>query len=393
MNRVTLVRAGIIGAAPHRYIDVFLDERVSEFEYFYFDTEEEGFKWLMYLYNQDQSIRGNLYGRRFLISAFFRKYLTSIKTFDELISLIPSAMMYTITNKLTRGDLLIVGDNDFDTSFILASVLCSLGIPYVLTFKETRFIKNDLFEKLALEGAQLVVVPHSGYLNFIKKKHNLDISNKAIFADVDWRSKYVYEKYLKGSDFAKLSKIDGKKHICILTGRAVWDENESRSRGRYYYLDIIKKLVKAGFVVHLRTKYIIKSLDDPIFTPANPYYDLAKSYSKNFIIEDPINLNSVEGYFELMKYDYGLLSSGSPFPENFLEFEQYNIPNRYYEYKMAGVIPICPKGSLKYMEENIPDVIFFNEPSEIIEKSKHMVNVQPKEFYVDLIRGILNAYL
>lgn len=393
MDNIVITRAGIIGAAPHRFLDVLAHPKVKEFKFFYFDNEEENFKTLYNLYEKHKDeLHGKLVGRKFSWPSFYNRYITSIKSLDELISLIPSAMLRTITAELTKSDILIIGDNDFDSSFGLASICCALGIPYVLTFKETRMRQNDVLERLAIEGAKKIVVPHEGYIDFIRKKHGIDITKKAIFADVDWRGKFVYEKYLKDKNIEKLSEKDGRPHICILSMRTVWDKNESRSPGRYYYLDIIEKLVKEGFVVHLRTKYIIKSLDEPIFTQNNPYFELARKFPKNFFIEPPIDLSEPEGYYELAKYDYGLVTSGAAKDPDFLEFEQHNVPNRYYEYQMARVIPIAPKGNLKYMERNAVDTIFFESPTEILKvnsKNEEIKSV-PKKFYLNLIDSIIN---
>jgi len=91
----------------------------------------------------------------------------------------------------------------------------------------------------------------------------------------------------------------------------------------------------------------------------------------------------------LMRYDLGLLTSGKVEDEIFMEFEKYNIPNRYYEYKHAGVVPIAPKGVLKYMEENCEDVIFFEEPTEIYEKI-HEVEYLRIQFYRNLVDKVIS---
>jgi hypothetical protein len=314
-----------------------------------------------------------------------------IRNTKDLINVIPSEMLRIITHELTKTDILIIGDNDFDYSFFLAGICSLLQIPFVLTFKETRYRENDLIEKLAIEGAMKVVIPHKGYIEFFKKKHNIDISKKAVFADVDWRSRFVYEQYIRSKKVQKLSQKDNRIHVCILASRAIWDKNETRSQGRYYYLDIIEDLLKASFVVHLHTKAIIKSLDEPVVIKDNPYTMLAKKYRGQFLIEKPIDLRFPEGYYELMKYDLGLLTSGKRGDPFFMEFEQYNIPNRYYEYKMAGVIPIAPKGILKYMEEEFDDVLFFEKPEDIYSHPLLNRKSENTRFYKDLISEILDS--
>lgn len=389
MDNIFVTRVGIIGAAPHRYLDLLSHPKVRSVHYFYFD-EEENYQALLETYSiHSTSLAAKLSGRKFRWFSFFTKYTQSVKDLETFLALMPNEMLRVITQEFTKADILMIGDNDYDCSFGLAAVCSILGIPYVLTFKETRFRKNDLLERLAIEGATKIVVPHMGYVDFLKKKHETDISKKVIFADVDWRSRFIFDRYIRNKHVQRLSERDGRLHICILSSRTIWDPKETRSKGRYYYVDIIEKLLKAGFVVHLHTKAIIKSLDEPVFVRDNPYMRLEKKFPGRFFIEKPIDLRRPEGYYELMKYDLGLLTSGKVEDEIFMEFEQYNIPNRYYEYKNAGVIPIAPKGVLKYMEENYEDVIFFEDPREIYEKISGIEYLRI-QFYRNLVDKIIS---
>lgn len=390
MDNIVVTRVGIIGAAPHRYLDLLLHPKVKSVRYFYFDNEEKNYQALLETYSLHKTdSTANFSGRKFRWYSFFTKYIQLVKKLDMLLSLIPNEMLRIIAQEFTKADILMIGDNDYDCSIGLAAVCAILGIPYVLTFKETRFRKDDVLEKWALEGATKIVVPHRGYVDFIKKKHGIDISKRVIFADVDWRSKFIFDKYIRNKQVQKLSERDGRLHVCILASRTIWDPKETRSKGRYYYVDIIEKLLKSGFVVHLHTNAIIKSLDEPIFVRDNPYTHLEKRFPGKFLIEKPIDLKRPEGYYELMRYDLGLLTSGKVEDEIFMEFEKYNIPNRYYEYKHAGVVPIAPKGVLKYMEENCEDVIFFEEPTEIYEKI-HEVEYLRIQFYRNLVDKVIS---
>lgn len=392
MNDIIITRVGIIGAAPHKYLDLFLHPKVKKVHYFYFDNEEENYKALAEIYSRHRlELNTDFSGRKFRWFSFFTKYAQSIKDLETFFSLIPNEMLRVITQEFTKSDILIIGDNDYDGSFALASICSLLGIPYVLTFKETRFRQNDILERLAIEGATKIVVPHQGYIDLLKEKHGINISKKAIFADVDWRSRFIFDKYICGKQVQKLSEKDGRFHVCILSSRAIWDPKETRSSGRYYYVEIIEKLLKAGFIVHLHTRIIIKSLDEPILARENPYTRLEKQYPNRFFIEEHIDLRKPEGYYELMKYDLGLLTSGKIEDSTFMEFEQYNIPNRYYEYKHAGLIPIAPAGVLKYLEKNSEDTIFFNDPLEIYEKLPKIDGLRIT-FHENLIKKIINNF-
>jgi hypothetical protein len=332
---------------------------------------------------------GKFHGRRFFWDAFFFRYGANPKLIFELPNLLPSEMLRIICEEFEKSDILWVGDNDFDGSFGLATVLSMLGIPYILSLKETRMYYSE-FERTAIEKAIKVIVPHEGYVELFKQKYGIDLSAKTIYADIDWRSKVVYDKLSKVK-VKKISEYDGRLHICILSDRAIWDKNETRSQGRYYYVDIIKDLLKAGFVVHLHTKTLIKSLNEPVFYENNPYFELTKLFQNSFFIEKPINLLRPEGYLELMKYDLGLLTSGATTDPEFMKFEQYNIPNRYYEYQMAGVVPIAPKGVLKYMEKTCDDVIFFEKPEDIFSQINKIGPVKPKNFFSEIVDIIIES--
>jgi hypothetical protein len=383
-------RVGIIGTAPHRFLDIAFVEDIALLKYFYFTGDRDAFQILQQLFSEDRVIKNKISGRRFYWDVFFNRYGYSLGVSKKLIDALPTEMLRVIIHEISKADLIWVGDNDFDSSFGFAVILGLLGIPYVLTFKETRIYPND-FERFALDNAIRIIVPHEWYVELFKKKYGVDYSKKLLYGDIDWRSKYVYEIISK-KNVQKLSEIDGKIHVCILSGRAIWDKNESRSRGRYYYVDIIKELLQAGFSVHLHTKFLIKSVNEPVFTQNNPYYDLKKQYPESFFIEKPINLLRPEGYLELRKYDLGLLTSGAAQEDKeFMEFEQYNIPNRYYEYQMAGVVPIAPRGTLKYMENNCDDVLFFDKAYEIFENITKYSKIVPKNFFCELLKVVTST--
>ncbi|MGC9772391.1 hypothetical protein QQE94_08600 [Fervidobacterium pennivorans subsp. shakshaketiis] len=385
-------RVGIIGTAPHRFLDITLVSEVENLRYFHFSSDNEAFQALLDVGLAWDDFTRKFSGRRFSWDTFYRNYASYLRPEKKLIDLLPTEMLRVVTHEISKSDMVWVGDNDFDSSFVFATLLGILGIPYVLTFKETRIYPNE-FEFFALENAERIIVPHDGYLELLRKKYNKDFSEKIEYADVDWRSKVVYD-FLEKQKVRKLSEMDNKIHVCILSGRVIWDKNETRSRGRYYYVDIIEELLKAGFTVHLHTKALIKSVNEPIFEKDNPYFKLKQRYQNSFFIEQPINLLKPEGYLELMKYDLGLLTSGAATEDpEFMEFEQYNIPNRYYEYLMAGVIPIAPEGTLKYMEKNYNNVIFFKHCKEIRDKLRNTcISTVPEKFFCDLIKVVVSSY-
>ena len=139
---------------------------------------------------------------------------------------------------------------------------------------------------------------------------------------------------------------------------------------------------------------IIESLDNPVYYEPNPYTELMRKFQGNFLIERPIDLNDVENYKLLMRYDLGLLNSGIGGKDEFNEFEKINVPNRFYEYLHAGVVPISPKGMLQYMESKFSDqVLFFKDVSEL----RSLLNTidegsnKPKNFFADFLQTLLDT--
>ncbi|MDD5014031.1 MAG: hypothetical protein PHW73_02870 [Atribacterota bacterium] len=239
---------------------------------------------------------------------------------------------YRIKKHFKNIDFIFIGDNDSDGSNYLTIYLrkiLNINIPIIRSYKETRFIRNWYEEQMLLLSNKLIL-PHSGYISFFKDLYNIDLKSVS-FADLDWRySKLI--NYIKSKDVQKLSSIDGRSHVCILTGRVNWDPSETRSGKRYFYLPLIKELVSREIVVHLHTFRIIKKIDEPIESKNNPYNELAES-SKYFYIESPLDLNSrIDDYFILKRYDAGILhnSTGDCF-SSIEKFQQINIPNRLYE--------------------------------------------------------------
>jgi len=83
-----------------------------------------------------------------------------------------------------------------------------LGLDYVLSLKETRFVPYG-FELVGSKAFKVVILPHDGYIDFFKKKYSINLEKKAVFADIDWRSKFVYD-FLSNSKVEKLSERMGK---------------------------------------------------------------------------------------------------------------------------------------------------------------------------------------
>ena len=257
---------------------------------------------------------------------------------------------------LLKYDFVWIGDNDFDGSNLLVEKTKSFfKKPVYRSYKETRF-RESKTEKDMLVYSDKLVFPHEEYLNFFSELYQLDLSNKTYSADLDWRYSKTVE-WVKNLEVKKLSYFDNTPHVVILTAVAIWDPSEKRSGNRYYYLDIINDLIKIGAKVHLHTFKIIKNRESKPVDENNPYLELAKT--GKLIIEQPLNLYAGSKDYSLLKrYDAGILHpkiyeelKQTNYP--LYKFQQINIPNRFYEYEIADVVPLLEKNSANYMEQLI----------------------------------------
>jgi len=355
-----ILRLGGINTSASRLLDLIEDERVESLNIFY-DLNEN--KYI------DNFIKiANIFGLENILykkvklfpmnysSLLFRGCRKILKIthctppFFKYLN-ISKSINYVIKN----SNLIWVGDNDFDGSNFLIILLNSIlqgNIPIIRSYKETRF-KYKWEEKEMLNLSNKLIFPNYEYIKFFRDLYNSQMKSVS-FADIDWRySKLI--QYVKSKKVKKISSIDREPHICILTGRAIWDPTESRSGKRYYYLPMIKNLINEKIHIHLHAFQIIKKCEEPILEKNNPYYNLAKK-SPYFHIEEPLNLDGrINDYFILKRYDFGILHNITTNSEsnNISRFEEINIPNRLYEYQIADVIPIIKEEISKATEQVI----------------------------------------
>ncbi len=268
-------------------------------------------------------------------------------------------------------DFIWVGDNDFDGSNLLFYLFHKnlKNKPFIRSYKETRFIRNRL-EKYMLENSNALILPDNGYLDFFKRLYSIELQNVHI-ADLDWRYSKLAD-FVKGIDVQKLSSIDGKPHVCILTGRALSDPSEERSGFRYYFVPIVRELVKRGIYVHLHALSVI-----PSQKYGNVYEQIARE-SQFFKIEKALELTAYSGDYQILKrYDAGILHNPVPLSARSLyEFQKINIPNRLYEYQMADVVPVSQRNVLPTVEKVIAQTnfgIIYDDYDDLSEKLKELI--------------------
>jgi len=305
--------------------------------------------------------------------------------------------------KIYSPDFIWSGSNDFDGSNFITWYLKEIygsNILLIRSYKEHR-CRFVLDEKKALELSDALILTSSRNVETLEQIYSINLKNKTLIADEDWRSSYVIN-YVKSTPVSKISSIDGCPHVVILTGVATYGVNDYRRGSRYNYLKIIRELIKNNVYVHLHAKNIIESTGkSKVSVNNNPYYELAKK-SEFFKIEEPLNLDyRLEDYFILKRYDAGILHNyveGEPITS----FTKINIPNRLYDYQLSDVLPIVISGNMLDVEDIIKDTKFgiiasdYNEVAEKLKeivKGKRNINFYGKlPCFNDFVEVLLKAY-
>ena len=248
----------------------------------------------------------------------------------------------------TTNVLCSYGDYDYSD---LACLIFGNAIkaPIVRSYKETR-PEYNYTEYKAFKRAETIVLYDIELKKFLEKKYGASFFNgKKVLLGYDENAlpacvldKIQYKE--------KLSTKDHQVHIAILTFRVDSAPGRSRDQGRYYYIDVIKKLMDAGLIVHL---HCAQYNDD---NGVNRYKELAEQNPGKFFMEKPLEMkhsSTTEEWVEsceiLSQYDIGLLHN---IVENSTvsEFDRINIPHRFFAYEAAHVLPVIEKGSNVVLE-------------------------------------------
>jgi len=356
-----ILRMGYPGFPTSKFLDLLEMKEVEKVTSVIFKDEKEAF--------DDLYKTAAFFGKKELVNKKFEFKLLEKNLIDKVIYRLDRKFdkdfflnfVYKFKKIGRDYDFIWVGDNDFDGSNLIVKKLKKyMKLPIYRSYKETRFSYSKS-EKNMLEKSDKLILPHELYINFFSELYDLDIKDKTVFADLDWRySKTI--SWVKNLEVKKLSYFDNVPHVCILTGVAIWDPSEKRSGNRYYFIDTINDLIKIGAIVHLHTFKIVKNRESNLVDKNNPYEDLTKS--GKLFIEKPLNLYAgSEDYYLLKRYDAGIMHpkihdelKESNYP--LYKFQQINIPNRFYEYQMADVVPIVEENSSYFIENLIKKINF-----------------------------------
>lgn len=249
-------------------------------------------------------------------------------------------------------DEVLVSYNDFDGSafvFLLVHNALNKGVRITRSYKETR-PGYDYLEKMSFKLADRIILNSEDNKKFFKAKYGekiFECKNVIVGLDEDCPSTHIKNKI---KYFDKLSSIDNKKHIVILAGRVFSDSRDERSGSRLFYIDLINEFLEHGFIVHLHTRKIY-----PDDNGEDQYAVLQKKNKGYFHIENPLDLQGDDwekAYSLLSRYDYGIIHNFIEGTSN-SEFDKYNIAHRYYDYLLAHVIPVIPRGKSIVLEKII----------------------------------------
>lgn len=351
MKKIQIAHFGNFDISANRYIDLFENENISKVKIFIEASKADQIKDIFLgidLYSKNEikdKLEIHIFDLTF-IDKILRKFqfILNRYTLNLLSPIMFLRLKFLIRKNLKLEDKVWIGENDYDGHNLLHCCIEKLLIKnfVVKNYKETRF-RRDYFERKSFDLSDALIFPHNYYRDFFQRLYGSAIFEKKeiYYSDQDQRSRYHYE-LVKNLATTKHSFSDGKIHVAIVVGQ-VANEACDRSGNRYVIYNTILDLLNNGFIVHLFVKSIIKSRSDPLVLSQSDYHDLQRD-NENFIMSfEPMTLGSTI-YKEIVKCDFGYLHDDvDKINVPLFEFQKINIPNRYYEYLVAGLIPIALK--------------------------------------------------
>lgn len=353
MDKISVAHFGNFDVSANRYIDLFERENISKIKIFIEASKYHQIDDIFLGINlyKKQEIKDKLeihiFDLTFVDKALSKlNFLVNRFTLQLLRPVMFLRLQLQVKKFLKPEDKVWIGESDYDGHNLLHCCLENLFASnfVVKNYKETRFTKN-YFEKKSFELSNALIFPHSYYRDFFERLYGSEIfsSNTLFYSDQDQRSRY-HHQIVNSLDTEKYSVKDGKIHIAIIVGQVAC-EACSRSGDRYVIFNSILDLIHNGFVVHLFVKDVIKSRAQPVSLSESIYHELERKNS-NFIMSfEPMVLGS-RIYEDIVRCDFGYLHDDVDHKNlSLYEFQKINIPNRYYEYLVTGLIPISLKRS------------------------------------------------
>jgi hypothetical protein len=369
-HQLQIMRIGSAHGSPGRYIDVAKSPKVKSltwiarrgdtmvsriFEYGRKNSSDfrEKFKVIYF----DESLRFRIVTKLLRLS---ERTGNLARLFYYPLFLISRFMYLPEISKslIADVDFIWAGNNDSDgiTQILLCYSHQFDNVPSILSYQEHRCTYR-IDEAFAFKASKYLVLPSQRNLNFFKDTYGRYIAKKAFIANEDWRPKELINK-VYAEPIQKLSSIDNIPRIIILARFVTYGKKKNYRRGnRVNYLEIIQELLDAGAIVHLNCLHIYESLESKNFSKNNPYHLIEKKYPEQFFIDKSYDMEEIDSYFQMKKFDAGILHNYVA-GEEVSRFSQMNIPNRFFEYLVSGVKPIVIKNSLCDVEDAINDIGF-----------------------------------
>ncbi|MFN6991681.1 MAG: hypothetical protein ACK4MM_03045 [Fervidobacterium sp.] len=234
---------------------------VKEVKVFYFESSRESYEYLQKAYETHKTfLHGTLKGYFFPLESLKINYIQEFDDIGSIFGLFPKTIIETLKQELLKSDLTILEIHD-DFDIFLSLLLYYLGVKYILSISSRVMIFRYYIEMLlpnVLKGAHFIVVPDEGVASIIFSKFQVS-KKKIVIANVDWPSKFTYEKYMRDIRTKKLSEKLKKPQLCIVSPIVCYKLCDSPLSISNYYVSLIEKFLNLGFMVHLYTKNIIKS--------------------------------------------------------------------------------------------------------------------------------------
>ncbi len=249
----------------------------------------------------------------------------------------------------------------------------SIQVPIVRSYKESR-VEYNFLEYNALKLSDTVVLCDVKIKEFLEKKYgNNFFDNKKIILGPDENAlpACIIDNV---NHKEKYSIKDGKIHLVILASVVDSEPCSKTTQSRYYYIEIIKKIIEEGIIVHLHCRKFNE------YGGGNRYKELADAYQGKFYIEEALDMaadSSLESWINsceiLSQYDIGFFHNvveGS----SISDYDKINVPHKFFAYGAAHVVPVVKRGDNDVLEKMFDEKncgFVFDELSDLKQINNH----------------------
>jgi hypothetical protein len=370
MKKLNIIRIGSAHGSPGRYIDVAKSPEVASVTW----IARKGDRMVENIFEYGCNISCE-FSEKFRVLYFEEslrfRIISKLVRWSSLNSILARAVysplflisrfMYLpeISRTLTDTDVDFIWAGNNDSDGITQVLLCyahQFNVPSIFAYQEHRCCYR-MDEAIAFKSSNVLLFSSQRNLDYFAGIYGDDIVKKSFVANEDWRSIALIDEVFR-QERVKLSSADKVPRILILARFVTYGSKENKRRGnRVNYLAIIEEILASGAIVHLNCLRIYECLDSKNYIKNNPYENLRKCHPDRFFIDDPYEMENINSYVDMKKFDAGILHN-YVIGEQVSQFSQMNTPNRFFEYLVAGVKPIVLKNSLLDVEDTINEIGF-----------------------------------